>query len=449
MVQDVARLSRLQAQLSHPVSGHAYDLRQPPFGWTQDAAKSPLALDRMQREWTHLKSVAAASPEQQRHLLWFSFALADAYDRSNRPLQERAVLETALDLLSDAGHRHLVRCRLAREAVSLGDLEAAQAWLDECDPAPELIDLDSAYRLALAEVHHARRNPSGVLTTVGAQAGNVPIHPTVDFDVSLLRVHALEVLGHREEARGQLWNLVGTWGDDAVMEQLEARKLAPQGLRDLRDNRVNRIRSHIAALDENRGVLPTGLRAMTAPLTGLPLLALVIWVAVTIPRCTFDVDPFVGVQGHVLCPLRCPDCHGPWRIYTPWSHMGGESSTNGPRYFCPTPTSRIDRMSRGEWENSWHTVQNRELNVAPFGSTLLLAMILVLPIVPIGALSVHRKSKRTREELTDEIEKLSISIREIAPPFRSRGSYKPLLLSMLWVLVPVVVCMLLIAVEFL
>ena len=46
---------------------------------------------------------------------------------------QRATLETAAALLTDARHRHIVRCRLARLAAQHGDVEAARAWMETCN----------------------------------------------------------------------------------------------------------------------------------------------------------------------------------------------------------------------------------------------------------------------------------------------------------------------------
>jgi DNA-directed RNA polymerase subunit RPC12/RpoP len=451
MADDVARMSRLQAQLAHPVTGHAYDLQRPPVGWTDQAANSHLAFDRLQREWGKLKWAASGSPapEEQRHLLWLSFRLADIYARTNRPLQKRAVLETALDLLSDAGHRHLVRCRLARESISLGDLAAAEAWLQECDPAPELVDLDTAYRLAMAELRHAQRNPHGMLSVIGAQPGDVPIHASAQRDLGLLRAHALEVLGQQEVAVKQLRELAGTEGIDTIERELERRNLAPAVQQRLREARRNGIRAQIAQRGAEQAALPTGLRAFAGPLAALPIIAGLLWIPVAISRCTFDADPLLGAPGYALCPKVCPDCHGPWRIYTPWSHNGGEHSTNGSRYFCPSDTNGMDELSTAQWESDWHKYQQYELDTAPAGSTYLILMILAFPLVPLGATRVHLRSRRTRARLNEEMSALATSIGEIVPEFRSKGSYTALLSAIAWVLVPALVAMVLVVVEFL
>lgn len=113
MADDIARLSRLKAQLEHPVSGHPYELDRPPIGWPVQQAGSTPDPQRLKAEWTAAKDRAASarSAEEQRSLLWIALHLTDAKSGVGQHIEARAVLETALDLLA---------VRIAEAAAKLG-----------------------------------------------------------------------------------------------------------------------------------------------------------------------------------------------------------------------------------------------------------------------------------------------------------------------------------------
>ena len=448
---EIARLSRLNAQLVHPLGGHPYDMQRPPIGWSASAAATPQGLQRMTREWGMMKTAAASrlSPEEQRHLAWLSLHLAEAYHREHKTLQERAVLETALDLLNDPGHRHLVRCRLAKEAVRVEDWVSAEGWLSECDPAPEVVELDTAYRDALVHLRHGQKNWSAVLSVIGAQPGDIPIHPTSAWSLALLRVHALDALGQQQAADAQLTTLWQRTTIDGVLQTLEEQRLAPGAASRLRQVLHAKIRNEISSLAHRSASLPTGLRSIAGPLAVVPFFAALLWLMVTIPRCNCDVDPMLGAPGYVLCPRKCAECDGPWRIYTPWSHSGGESSTNGARYFCYPRSSGVDRMSREEWSSKWHEYQPYELDWAPAGVTFLILLGVALPIVPIGAVRIHLGARRRRKELEAKLASLAQSVGDEPPVLRSSLGIPAVLVSLAWVLITAILAMLLIAIEWL
>ncbi|MEJ7731576.1 MAG: hypothetical protein WKG00_20480 [Polyangiaceae bacterium] len=200
---EVARRSRLQAQVDHPLPGNPYDMRQLPPGW---APGDETRLDRLRDAWKTAKASAAGArlPAQQRALLWLALRLADAEHRGRNGLASRAVLETALDLLPDAGHRQMVLCRMVVEAAREGDLAAAEAWLAECDPAPEVLDVDGVHRAAQAWVARGKRDPLGMLAVVGATAAEVPTAPGCAVDLAALRADALESMSRIPEAYAEL-----------------------------------------------------------------------------------------------------------------------------------------------------------------------------------------------------------------------------------------------------
>src|SRR5262249_21786680 len=146
--------------------------------------------------------------------------LADADRQADQPQKARAALETALDLLSDPGHRQLVRCRLAAEALAEGDLASAAGWLEGGDPAPDVIEIDSAIREVGARVKTAQGDFAGVLSLAGQRAGNVPVHAMFRESIARCRIHALESLGHLDEARRELDDARQEHGSDAFLAAL-------------------------------------------------------------------------------------------------------------------------------------------------------------------------------------------------------------------------------------
>ena len=46
LADEVARLSRLKAQLVNPISAHAYDLSLPPMGWKKGEVYQPAGMER-------------------------------------------------------------------------------------------------------------------------------------------------------------------------------------------------------------------------------------------------------------------------------------------------------------------------------------------------------------------------------------------------------------------
>ena len=122
------------------------------------------------------------------------------------------------------------------------------------------------------------------------------------------------------------------------------------------------------------------------------------------PRCFFDADPFFGAQGYALCPSACTGCTGPFRVYTEWVHNApGESSTDGPRYFCLTSGNRVDAMSDAELESNMEKLGPYELSWAPAAATYLTLLLLLVPVVPVRAYRRHAAAARRRAALSAQV----------------------------------------------
>lgn len=403
MTADVARLARLKSQLDNPIGGHVYSLDRPPLGW--DA--SPSAL-RLESEWQRAKLSPNATPEEQRTLFWIAMKLADVRRGRGEKRAARATLETALDRLIDAGHRHLVRCRLASEALSEHDLAAAEGWLRECDPAPEVLELDSAYRTALAWLRTMQGDLRATLAIVGTRDGDVPFEESAHGAMARLRVHALETLGHSREADEELEQLASREGEDATLAELASERLAPHAAARMQAARA------AAQREEDERALRQAVHRLASThrpaaglldgLTAVPILALVLMIPVTVSRCTADFDPLLGVPGYVLCPRACDGCEGPIRTITVWHETGpGEWSTNGAQYFCPSPENGIASMSDAALESNVYQLSQWELSYAPHGATFLMLFVLCIPFGAYRGLARYRVRSREREQLFEEV----------------------------------------------
>src|SRR5690606_23210372 len=97
----------------------------------------------------------------------------------------RALLETALELLPDARHRHVLRCELAMSAAREGELEAADAWLELVERRPLDLLMDSAVRAAMATIEIARGRASRALSQVAERVGDVPVTPSYAIAIEL------------------------------------------------------------------------------------------------------------------------------------------------------------------------------------------------------------------------------------------------------------------------
>jgi DNA-directed RNA polymerase subunit RPC12/RpoP len=415
MAEEVARLSRLKSQLLNPVSGHIYDLERRPmdFGHIDPLGSSGFA--RLKSTWDQAKTVAAAPPgsEQDRRLCWTALRLADHYRRNRDAIHARAVLETALDRVGDGGLCHLLRCRLASEAVFERDLTSAHGWLDECDAAPEVVELDSAYREALARIREAERNPSAVLDVLGRRHGDIPIQAAYDFQTSLLRIHALELSGAMQAASEEFGRAGSSHGPGEVTAALAKAGFAPQTRGRQGQQDLARKRAIAASLVRERASLGSALSALAVSLLKVPFIAAALMIAVAIPRCSMNRDPLMGVQGYALCPEVCQACEGPMWVFTEWNQTGpGEYTSDGAEYFCMPPAGAqpSQPLRDPRYEMSW---------VAAFGSTYGILLALSLVFVPPLAFLSFGRTRRKRRELTAKVDEI---MREVGgPPPEAQG----------------------------
>src|SRR5690606_24304791 len=227
---------------------------------------------------------------------------------------QRAILETAIELLPDEGHRHILRCMMARLAVGAGDLNAAAAWMAPCNPRPLDLPMDSAYRYAAATIAAASGRDAEVLGLLGTSAGDVPIAERDEIGCALLRVHALEQCGRAEDAVCALLELRESMGPLALVEAVAAqpiphccgRSLAAIATKHRRE-RISTLRSRHRQLKMQLGVRRLLLHvALYSAIIAAPVALFAFGIKATQPYSS---------NARLWCPLVCGDCRAPMQQY--------------------------------------------------------------------------------------------------------------------------------------
>src|SRR5262249_49317305 len=105
-------------------------------------------------------------------------------------------------------HRQFIRGALCRAAAKAGDPNAAEAWLAPCDPQPEDLLSDTAYRASFAYLASARGQFDAVLQTLGARTDAFPVFFAQRVFCHVLRANAFEKRGDVATAVAQLQAVV-------------------------------------------------------------------------------------------------------------------------------------------------------------------------------------------------------------------------------------------------
>ncbi|MBT8492161.1 MAG: hypothetical protein KJO07_03805 [Deltaproteobacteria bacterium] len=108
-------------------------------------------------------------------------------------LGQRAIVDSAIDLLPAEEHAQVLQAQLARSALRAGDQEMAESWLSACNPSSETLLADTAYRFARAYVDTARGDMGAVVRTLGS--GDVPLSEAYAAEAAVLCANAWEQLG--------------------------------------------------------------------------------------------------------------------------------------------------------------------------------------------------------------------------------------------------------------
>ncbi len=204
------------------------------------------------------RELANGSDYSSAELLYYlTIILSNHFSAKEDELRERALYESALEVLTLPRHRQLVRGLLARNAALAGDLDAAESWLAPCNPRSQDLESDSSWRVSRAEIETVRENWPGVLEVLGESIDQVPITATLDGKAIIQRANALERTGRVDEAASQLTlflNANGSMGLDAMRSILSVYSdagmdMCPESRRKAEENfsrRSGRIASQMA-----------------------------------------------------------------------------------------------------------------------------------------------------------------------------------------------------------
>jgi hypothetical protein len=123
---------------------------------------------------------------------------------ADRQRKQRALMETAAELLAEPRHRQVLHGMMARNACRAGDLDSAQQWLGLMDRRSSDIHADSAYRLTRSYIETTLGSYPEVLGLLGNGVGEAPLSAKDELLCSVLRANAQEHTGNVPEAARQL-----------------------------------------------------------------------------------------------------------------------------------------------------------------------------------------------------------------------------------------------------
>lgn len=203
--QQQARLASLRKQVQQYNRGNRYATAEPPEGYESLAQRAEADADTLvaaQQAYRETIERCGQQPniQHERAVYWLTWKLKNIHVQQQLGLETWPVIHTALDVVTDPGYQHLLRTMAANQARKAGELQSAEAWLARCDPAPRILDLDSAYRTSRALLHLAQGQPEAALGRVGLGVFDVPFAPNARMVVGAIRVTALEELGRGFEA---------------------------------------------------------------------------------------------------------------------------------------------------------------------------------------------------------------------------------------------------------
>lgn len=137
-------------------------------------------------------------------LYYLTVLLSNHFSEQDDALRERAMYESALDVMTLPRHRQILRGMLARKAARSGNTKAARKWLEPCNPRSHDLESDSAYRVSMAEILTVEEDWKGVLEVLGEDTEQVPVTSLLDGKAIVQRANALEHLDRIDEAAAQL-----------------------------------------------------------------------------------------------------------------------------------------------------------------------------------------------------------------------------------------------------
>ena len=276
-IDEAERFARLRGQVEHSLS-----LPESMAHLAIAGVLHPERVEKAMAEWREARGEVGgggAFPVAER-LFHLTVLISDHLAMLRDDERQRALLETAMELLQAPRHRQVLRGTLARNAARVGDVAAADEWLAGCNSRSDDIHVDTVWRLSKAYVCTAREDHAGVLQVLGSRVGDVPIVAGEAEACGLLRANALERTGQAQQAEEQLYGIMkhGSRGAAPLVQYLAVH--AQLGLcRESFPKAKRRLDAEIAADGKRRVTASTSL---AGPIVGLVMvggLALVILVA--------------------------------------------------------------------------------------------------------------------------------------------------------------------------
>ncbi|MBW2528242.1 MAG: hypothetical protein JRI23_28960 [Deltaproteobacteria bacterium] len=149
--------------------------------------------------WQTTRNALRANPADfaaAERLVYLTMMMSTYYQAQRDLLRQRAMLESALEVVTTPRHQQMMRGYLSRCACRSGDLQSAEQWLTPCDPRSDDLETDTAYRYSRACIDTAAGNFQGVLEVLGTSPTDVPLMTNLVHVCAVLRANAWEKLGN-------------------------------------------------------------------------------------------------------------------------------------------------------------------------------------------------------------------------------------------------------------
>lgn len=204
-MSEAQRFERLRQQDGQP-------LMPPPSlqAYMQGGGAADHMIAALQEQWKMAKhELAHGGGYQAAERLYFAtLMLRGPMSKQQRDLEVRAMIESALDVLTEPRHRAVMHGFMARDATRLGDPEAGEKWLALMPTRSDDLHIDSAYRITRAYVSTAKRDFNTVLAVLGQRRDDIPIADGNDELAAVMRANAFEKLGRTQEANTELQRIM-------------------------------------------------------------------------------------------------------------------------------------------------------------------------------------------------------------------------------------------------
>ncbi len=196
-----ARIAALAEQAQQPERQPPQAIRHLfPAGGIMNPNDADEAVSQFQRARAEVASVADAGER----IFFLTIGLYNVWTGPQQQTRQRALMETAAELLTEPGHRAVLYGMMARNACRGGDLTSANKWLGLMDPYNPQLRADSAYRLTSAYVDTAQRRFARVVGVLGDNIGDIPLSPGDIAMCLVMRANAHEQQGDVAKAAAQL-----------------------------------------------------------------------------------------------------------------------------------------------------------------------------------------------------------------------------------------------------